>query len=1595
MLGRRYRIIRPLGRGGAATTFAVEDVLREETLALKLLAATSPSAVGAFRDEFARLRGLSYPNLCQVFDLGSELTAEGPLHFYTAELIEGSTLDVFAAEHPWSEAVGAFRGAVSALAFLHRLGLRHGDFKPKNIVVRPDGQGVLIDLGCAKTFDDPSDGTVSGTPSFMAPELLLSGTGDARADLYAVGLTLRSLGGDLDTDLEALAERLTRELPEMRPSDAYEVLEALGLVGVDLRIPFAPAPKFIGRRAELDLFDEHLDRLLASISGPRALVLRGPRGIGCSRLLLEMKWRSQHRCVVIDASDTGDAPLLSAIQLALGREVPPDLASILEALRELASSSQPVVITCDDTTAWADGDSPFVDVFLRSVEQDDRFLFICTRRGAPPPSTRGVSVVEVQPLSVEEVVQWVGDALDRRAIEHLHVLTGGSPAYLEVCLARLASGELDEADLLAETAWSGVIHAADLNALDDDGRSALGLLAVYGGKLTDEASERLELTRKSFDDLHRLGWLERDGFGWKLGRIADVQAVLGALDSILLISLHKRAAVDVSALLEENAHDDVTRSELTAELVRHLLHGGREDEAVALAEANEALYLHCPERWRRSGEALSTISRSTQGLLLAATIVKSGGHPERALEIVELVPAERSVEQQDALDELHASCLLTLGMTTGALAELETAIARTNVDENRARMKELMSRALLQRGVYKDAKLHALEALSLTDDPGVCALLHEDVGVAASYLGAADEAQGHFDEAMRLHARTERPRAKFRVLTYQAIEAFRRGRVESAIARYQEALKIAEAQGLSDLLANAALNVGTACQQYGDWGPALSSYERGLRIAVALGSVLTEITLRFNVANLYAEMGLFERATTAIAGVRHAAFEADLGYFDGATQAVLGEISLIEGDFESAEKALIAAKKAFSAHGTSREIHEVDLHLVNLRLARTDHRGASRALDAVETAIEGLDAADLALRVRLLRGKIALSQSQGSLAITVLEDALRRADDTGMRALRPQIELHLAEACEEQAAPELAASHRRSARRDLERIAASLPEHLRQPFWQHPQRRASMVQPTPEHHHSAPTELHRFLELNKRINSTLSIDQVLECALDSAIELTGAERGFVLLADVDETAARTLKVPIARNLDREKIGRSHLKFSRSIAEEVIVTGKPVVTVDAEDDTRFRGNESVHAMRLKSVIAVPITSPSGVLGALYLDNRFQRGRFAQSDLDHLIAFGDQVAIAMQNARLHMALERRTAALEAEHKKVERLLRGQAREIDRLHDEVRTRQEILEYRYDYSNIIGRGKAMRRLLATLDRVIDSSLSVLIQGESGTGKELIARAIHFNSERRKSRFVGINCAALPAPLLESELFGYKRGAFTGADRDREGLLVAARGGTLFLDEVGEMPKPMQATLLRALQEREVRPLGSDEAFPVNIRLICATNRTLADEVDAGRFREDLFYRIAVVEVVVPPLRERTEDIHLLAQTILARLASNAGTDDTPRLSSDAHGALMGHPFPGNVRQLENILARGFIMAGGEEIKRQDLGLSHRAPRAAPVARDRAEFEEEEERRILTALSTTRWNVAEVSRQLGIPRNTLYRKLQKYRITRPDRSTL
>jgi len=335
--------------------------------------------------------------------------------------------------------------------------------------------------------------------------------------------------------------------------------------------------------------------------------------------------------------------------------------------------------------------------------------------------------------------------------------------------------------------------------------------------------------------------------------------------------------------------------------------------------------------------------------------------------------------------------------------------------------------------------------------------------------------------------------------------------------------------------------------------------------------------------------------------------------------------------------------------------------------------------------------------------------------------------------------------------------------------------------------------------------------------------------------------------------------------------------------------------------------------------------------------------------------------------------------------EELLLKVARALERkaLVREVQELKAELKGHRGAQEIIAKSEAMREVLAKVAQVAPTEATVLIEGESGTGKELIARAIHWASPRRNQPFIPINCSTLPETLLESELFGYEKGAFTGAERGRKGLFEAAHQGTLFLDEIGDMPSSLQGKLLRVLQEGEVRRLGSTKPIRVQVRILAATNQKIEHLVAHGVFREDLFYRLNVVRIPIPPLRSRVDDIIPLAHHFL-EIYRKKTKKEIKGFSQEAVQALLNHPWPGNVRELENAVERGVILARSLYITPQDLSLGL-LPYSGIVPGDSMTLKELQRRHILSVLQQHGGNQAKAARELGIGRNTLWRRLKQY----------
>ena len=882
-----------------------------------------------------------------------------------------------------------------------------------------------------------------------------------------------------------------------------------------------------------------------------------------------------------------------------------------------------------------------------------------------------------------------------------------------------------------------------------------------------------------------------------------------------------------------------------------------------------------------------------------------------------------------------------------------------------ARVANQLAIALIKQGAYGRAAEVAEAALGGAGG-GLAAELRCDLALAASYLGDPARARREIEEA-RAADPAPAPRTAVRIAAAEAMIEYRAGNPVGALPGYRRALDLAIEHGLDDSAVNQAMNYGATSHQIGDWGQALAAYERGLRVASASGMASARARLLHNLGALHADIGQLDLAEDALARACRLADDQGLELVAGSARLYAAEVARARGKSGHAGDLLAAAEAILARAGAARELCEVAIERAALALAAGDGALAAGQAEAAASRAALLGARDLVARALLWTGRARLAEAPRD-ALAALERAAGEAEAAGHRLLQAEIAEALATAADALGVAHLARAHRERALLLWERLAATLPETFRRPFREQRIRVAPASDPPAAGPSAA--DWKRLVLVNRRLNSAMTTTEVLREALDAALELTGGERGFLILA-----RDGAFEVPVARNLDREQIGRSHLKFSRGIAESVVASGAPVVAIDAGADQRFAGNESVHAMRLQSVLCVPVTAPDGVIGAVYIDNRFRRGGFGEREVELLAALADQAALALTRARLTDELAARTRELEEERRRVEALMREQQSEIVELEEEL-GRTRMLAVRHDYSELVGRSAALRQVLATLDRVTDSDVTVLVRGESGTGKELAARALHRNGPRAAGPFAALNCGALPESLLEAELFGHEKGAFTGAAVARPGLFAAARGGTVFLDELGEMSLAMQVKLLRVLQEREVRPLGGAAVVPVDVRVVCATNRDLEAEVAAGRFRQDLYYRVAVVTVEMPPLRRRLEDLPLLADAILARVAGELGREP-PRLAAAALRALLQHDWPGNVRELENALTKACLMAEGREIRPRDLAL----PRAGDRRRRRGAVGRRE---ILAALEAHGGNASRAALALGIGRATLYRKLGK-----------
>jgi len=1528
----KYKTIESLGGGGFSDVYLVEGP--HGRCALKLLKGSieslKRSALDEFKNEFTILKDMRHPNIAGILDFGFDETLER--YYYTSELIAGRDFLKAALGFNLSTITDLIVQALRAFSYLHSYRIYHFDIKAANVLVVEKGrpEAKIIDFGLAGI--DPR-GRLIGTPSYMSPEIVAREQADGRADLYSLGVLwysalvhknpFRSSSSSetlskqlhflppppsqvvptLPMWLDAIVMRLLEKNPANRFPNASAVIREINrqsnsnypLETRETLLSYLPDEgRFVGRSEELRKMEDDLARMKGVRGSSSGCIVRGALGTGKTRLLKEIKYRSQLKEVRVEWASAADAAGfatwcdelarhlsegkgLAAFVLDDAQEIADNGIARARLLALVAKASRPA----PSASAWiAIAARPIADASTRTsleamlpikidVEpftQGELGEYLVSLTGLPSPPALLLDGLyertEGNPLFVTEMLKSLiagGGLFDERGRWKEAIFEDVGVDFSKAAIPRTVG------DLLLERA----------SALSPESKIVLEALAAAGRAAT--AAELREWagineSHAVVAELVRGEILDRtDGFAVRFHNGLMGQTLYDSMSASQRQALHDRIAAALSRTggAEEEMLDHASRGSNSAAAL---------DAAVALGE--KAL---------KAGRGELAASFLGRALALApeddvertvAVQMKLGeayliGHDyTAATEHFSAVEALiTACAQSPAMARWRGEVLVRLGGTYIKLAQFDRA--RASLHDAKAALeqaggepsRELTIENFLGSIHYSEGRLDEAKNIfektretAMLLSPGFEPVTNNDLGIVLTARGEFDDAQRILGEDLKQAEGLGDDLLVGRAHYNQAQLAQAKGQYKEAVEAYKRCIDVCRRSHNTELMLRAYNGLGNAYQISGEADQSIAFYERGMALHEMTGDLRGGSAIAINMGIVEASRGKVEAALDhLVPAVEFLRSMPGKGASDWAALSrgllELGDIARKGGRFDEARERLEEARGIASRVG----------------------QAAPQRFWIMETLAEVAHAQGRAGEFSDLMAML------GPLATSAVEKE-------SLGELKARVGLQAGEAAAETAQ------------------GPTMPDQ-----------RAGMA-----------AAYLKILEINKLIAAEGDLDYVQKTVLYYALEFTGAEAGAILL--VGENAELT--PACQRNMeDRE----GEIEFSRTLARQVLESGFPVRTDDAMADHRFANEQSIAAHALRSILCLPVRARKRIIGVLYLENRFHAGAFSSADMTLLDAFTDQVGLAIETARLLLASARRQQSLSGELAEVSRRAE---------HYEALLGREPGELKFDYGALASRSPAMQRILRTLDKIADTDISVFICGESGTGKELIARALHTNHSRRGSgRFVAINCGAIPATLMESELFGYKAGAFTGANRDKRGLIEEANNGTLFLDEIGELAPELQVKLLRVLQERECTRIGDTKPVAVDIRVIAASNRDIDELVKADRFRDDLYYRICQMKIEVPPLRDRPEDLTALVERFVAAAAPDRKLGVHPRFMR----RLLSYRWPGNVRELENLIQVCTALVEGNVIDERAIPDNHPIARSAAGAQ-RAIAERREE---------------------------------------------
>ncbi len=1563
----RFQILKKIGEGSTGEVFRIKDPILKREIALKILHPdiTERAGIARLRNQFYLMAQLKDPRVVPIVETGY---SEGKL-WCAMELLENGTLEETDIPVPAEKACEILMEVASALEFIHAQGISHLDLKPANIF-RGEENLMLADFGLT---GDRSE-KISGTPAYIAPEIISGDHFDFRADLYSLGvIALEFIAGENPFESESPAESIKKQLeykpsiPKLgkkfdrfrtlidrllaktadeRPPSAYSVrIELQDILGIE-RKPgesyYLPEGPFIDRQEQI----ERIVKLWEDSNLPRFISVNGEIGVGkttfCRRAREEIEKKG------------GKTAYINTPGEMIGKLIAP--------------------YTNDENKAILQQHLPGL---LYEIELPEELIEDLEIEPSLPPDTREESITRI----VEAI-----EALTRSEGLFVVSLSGFPPDLVEGLrqskaniFVLLDDGDIDEKVKLEP------IEKSDLQLYlrgifgEIDGEEDLANITL------EQVNGNFSDTRNLLRDYVRAGALIPEAYQWKfipkavpnLTGLESRWEELDVSDRILATAVALEGTVDFK-VLERLMGPGVFKSlyslfskAIIQEFGRDILYykptGELADNIDELVSARER-----EQVYKRIGSAYLELDGTPHNLFRAGiNLIKAG-------------------EKESAFNPLFDG-------GTGYIKSLR----------------------------YREAA-EAFEALvdiiECSPEVSISIKAAKRLGLSRKYMGDFEGAREAYYRAMAIAEQAGDADQVASILSDIGVTYFEGGDPERAIELYERAINahksVENRKGrLFDMV-----NIAGAYQVMKETEKARKHYEKASVIAEDLDNALAKCVIGLNLGQLDIADGDFTGALPKILNSASIARDEGFGQFLFRALLSLAEIYRKQARTHLANKALDEAEEIAEKLG-KRAIGATYIARATLHRIRGEYPEAVAAISNVGSAIRFLDkeesiafAIEYALLTGLHRKLPEIPRNMHNYS--ELRPALDFMEISGKKSISkediPRLEKIVEEAVEEDmehlatAANTLAfeyfisAKNYETARRYLDRTTdivqsgdpypLALSDYFRAKFYLATEdiaagrhalssansrfkelgnedfldRIAELKKKLESPNLTASGDFARLLPIIKAMNSTLDTGELLSKILSATIELTGAERGIFII--VEKGGAEPL---LAVTAEGERIEKSEISYSHGLVEEVLTAGEANFSEDIGDDSELSSRSSIIDMELTMALCVPVKDAEGKIQALiYADSRIGRGSFDRRKLDIISALADQAAVALRNAE-------RFDALRAEKK--------------RLADDFAGRYS--------ADIIGNSEKTVEIKRRLAVVAPQNVSVLITGETGVGKELVARAIHTGSSRNNGLFVAVNCAALPETLLESELFGHEKGAFTGADSQHIGRFEQAEGGTVFLDEIAEMPISLQAKLLRVLESKKISRLGGSGEIDIDVRMLSATNLDPEEAIKENKLRSDLFYRISGVRINIPPLRERRDDIPELVAHFLVE-ANEKFNRDVASISRSALSLLSAYPWYGNIRELSSVIEEVVLFATGKTIRIEDLPVKiqkasreeitlDNLPESWPELQNRKSeiISAMEEQVLQELLKAHDWNVAESARAFKINRSQLHQLLSKYGI--------